>query len=161
MGSNIRLVAFAVVLLLGAGFAFKHRIAASPALPAPAEQAAESATEAVSHAEDLGQRIAREMQEPSMAPAAGNRPKVRAGGMHKCVGGGSTSYTMDDCPPGTKYVEMGGGTVTTMKTNLDGAAESKPGMPNARELLNGSDDATKMQELKDKRMDAIIDGRRP
>lgn len=155
MGLNIRLVAFLVVLLLGAGFVFKHRIVKAPALPAPVEQAAESATETVSHAEDLGQRITREMQQA--APSSGVRPKARAGGMHKCVGGGSTTYTMDDCPPGTKYAEMGGGAVTTMKTNLDGAASTKPGIPNARELLNGTDDATRMQQLKDKRMDRLID----
>ena len=155
MGLNIRLVAFLVVLLLGAGFVFKHRIVKAPALPAPVEQVAESATETVSHAEDLGQRITREMQQA--APSAGVRPKARAGGMHKCVGGGSTTYTMDDCPPGTKYAEMGGGAVTTMKTNLDGAASIKPGIPNARELLNGTDDATRMQQLKDKRMDRLID----
>ncbi|WP_374590688.1 hypothetical protein [Aquabacterium sp.] len=160
MGSNIRLVAFFVVLLLGAGFVFKHRIVKAPALPAPVEQAAESATEAVSHAEDLGQRITREMQQA--APSAGERPKARAGGMHKCVGGGSTTYTMEECPPGTKYAEMGGGAVTTMKTNLDGAASSKKSsIPNARELLNDPAEAAKLQELKDKRMEAIIDGRQP
>lgn len=149
MGFNIRLVAFAVVLVAGLGFALKNRMVSAPqvSLPSPVEQVTESAAQAVTQVEEASRQVVE------------NRPKQRPKSMHKCVGGGSTTYTMDDCPPGTKYVEMGGGSVTTMKTNLDGATSSKStnSIPNARELLNGSDDATKMQELKDKRMDRLIE----
>ncbi len=148
MGFNIRLVALAVVLLAGAGFALKSRMVSAPhvSLPDPVEQVTESAAQAVTQVEEAGRQVVE------------NKPKARPPSMHKCVGGGSTTYTMDECPPGTKYVEMGGGTVTTMKTNLGNAnSSSKSSIPNARELLNGSDDAAKMQELKDKRMDRLID----
>ena len=149
MGFNIRLVALAVVLLAGAGFALKSRMVSAPhvSLPDPVEQVTESAAQAVTQVEEAGRQVVE------------NKPKARPPSMHKCVGSGSTTYTMDECPPGTKYVEMGSGTVTTMKTNLDGGASSKSknSIPNARELLNGSDDATKMQELKDKRMDRLIE----
>lgn len=146
MGLNIRLVALAVVVLAGAGFALKSHMVSAPqvSLPAPVEQGSESAAQAVTQVEEAGRQVVE------------NRPQARPPSMHKCVGGSSTIYTMDDCPPGTKYVKMGGGTVTTMKTNLDGGAssKSKSSFPDARELLNGSDDA---QELKDKRMDHLIE----
>lgn len=159
MGSNLRLVAFAAALLLGAGFALKHRMVSAPSLPAPVEEAAQSAEQTVSRVEEAGTQFGQQVQRQVAPQTSSAQAKAPLGGMHKCVGGGSTTYTTDDCPPGTKRVEMGsGGTVTTMRTNLDGAASSKKNsIPNARELLNGSDDATKMQELKDKRMDRLIE----
>jgi hypothetical protein len=156
MGFKIRLVAFAVVLLAGLGFALKGRLVSAPKvnLPSPVEQFTESAAQAVTQVQEVGQQAQQIVE---------NKPKARPNSMHKCVGGGSVTYTMDDCPPGTKYVEMGGGTVTTMKTNLDGgsSSKSKSSIPNARELLNDPEEAARMQELKDKRMDAIIENRRP
>lgn len=153
MGFNIRLVAFAVVLLVGAGYTLKNRFISTPhaSLPAPVEQMTQSATQATAQAVSQVEEASRQVYE--------NKPKQRLGGMHKCVGGGSTTYTTDDCPPGTKYVEMGGGTVTTMKTNLDGgsSSKSKSSIPNARELLNDPEEAARMQELKDKRMDHLIE----
>lgn len=169
MATHVRLIAFAVVLLVGAGVALKHRLVPVSALPESVDQITEAAGQTASHLEAQGAQIGQQVHQQvsqQVQQTIQSAPPPRAGGMHKCVGRGSTTYTTGDCPPGTQWAEMKGGTVTTMRTPVEAAraASTQRGIsnvPNVRELLNDPAEAARMQELKDKRMDAIIDGRQP
>lgn len=79
-----------------------------------------------------------------------------AGGPRKCRRGGEVLYTDGACPPGSREMTLGGGSVTVMPSAAPAAKLKAPAasLPHVRDLLLG--DPARDAELRDKRMDAII-----
>ena len=85
---NLKIVAAAVVALGLAAAAWFHRGAAPLA------------------------DAARAVGPPVEGTAPDTAATLKAAGVHKCVGGGRTSYVEGACPRGTREVEANGGTMT-------------------------------------------------
>lgn len=86
---------------------------------------------------------------PSTPPPTGGT--AAPGGLRRCMQNGTTLYTNEACPPGSKEVGVKSGTVSVVpgfKPPPSAASESSSGIPNARELL-----APKGGTLKEKAME--------
>ena len=88
--------------------------------------------------------IARSVGLPAESTTPLTAPTLQAAGVHKCVGGGGTSYVDGPCPRGTREVAANGGTMTVTSfpkpaaapaSSLFGGPILKPMDPDERDRL--------------------------
>lgn len=96
--------------------------------------------------------------EPSFGPVP-EKPAPGAGSVRRCLQNGTTLYTNDACPPGSKELGVKSGTVSVVpafKAPPSASAVDKPksGIPNARELLSPPGEV----DIKEKHMERATGG---
>lgn len=95
---------------------------------------------------------------PWMPASSGSANLKVAQGLRKCKSKTEIIYINGECPPGSREISIGAGSVTVLPAPpapVQVSSGKTSGPPNVRELLLQGDDG-KLRELREKQMDAVI-----